>query len=563
MSKAKGNANSDTAIQNNTHVSAANTATIISGGDTNIIGSNLSGKQVNASVGGNLNIASVQDTMTSAAHQESTGGGFAISQGGGSASFSHTSANASGSYAGVNEQAGINAGDGGFNVSVAGNTDLKGAVIASGADASKNTLSTGTLTYSDIQNSSSYSAHTGSISGGVAVGDGGANYATHGSTSGTNAGGVAPMLSQNDSGSDSATTHSGVSTGTISVTDASRQTQDIASLNRDTSNTNGTVAKLPDVNNLLDRQADMMAAAGAAGEAVSRRIGDYADIKAKEAGGDGGGWQEGGTNRAMMQAAGAVLVTGLADGNAIGGAAGAGIASIAAGQLNKLSGAIADPAPTGNADMNMALGNIVANAIATGAGAAVGGNAGAFEGYNVDRFNRQVHEDTNPSAKKKDLVAQVCPAGAQCSDAVLQAAIQAQIENGDAAAGSIQPNYATANGGVLSANATFAVNLYDGQRYVGGGVSMTNPSAISWMPSGTATLGWIFGAHDAGATNSFLNGDGSQYFVSVPTPFGVNAFGAITHAYGGSTAVEIGFGSPGGKTIGVMPWGHSSPVGAK
>jgi len=83
------------------------------------------------------------------------------------------------------------------------------------------------------------------------------------------------------------------------------------------------------------------------------------------------------------------------------------------------------------------------------------------------------------------------------------------------------------------------------------------------MPSGTATLGWIFGAHDAGATNSFLNGDGSQYFVSVPTPFGVNAFGAITHAYGGSTAVEIGFGSPGGKTIGVMPWGHSSPVGAK
>jgi hypothetical protein len=71
------------------------------------------------------------------------------------------------------------------------------------------------------------------------------------------------------------------------------------------------------------------------------------------------------------------------------------------------------------------------------------------------------------------------------------------------------------------------------------------------------------GAQDAGSTNSFLNGDGSQYFVSVPTPFGVNAFGAITHAYGGSTAVEIGFGSPGGKTVGVMPWGHSSPVGSK
>ena len=107
-------------------------------------------------------------------------------------------ANASGSYAGVNEQAGIHAGDGGFDVSVIGNTDLKGAVIASDSDASKNTLSTGTLTYSDIQNSSSYNAHSGGISGGVTTGDGGANYSTHGNTSGKNAGGVAPMSSQND-----------------------------------------------------------------------------------------------------------------------------------------------------------------------------------------------------------------------------------------------------------------------------------------------------------------------------------------------------------------------------
>ena len=397
MSKAHGDGNSDAAMQNNTHVTAANTATILSGGDTNIIGANVSGNQVNADIGGNLNIASVQDTMSSSAHQESTGGGFAISQGGGSASFSHTNANANGSYAGVNEQAGIRAGDGGFNINVKGNTDLHGAVIASDADASKNTLSTGTLTYSDIQNSSGYNAHAGGFGGGVTTGDGGANYSTHGNTSGTNAGGPAPMLSQNDSGSDSATTHSGISAGTISVTDADHQTQDVASLNRDTSNTNGTVAKLPDVNNLLDRQSDMMAAAGAAGEAVSRRIGDYADAQATATGDPE--WREGGKYRAAMQAAGAALVTGLAGGNAIGGAAGAGIASIAGGQLNKLSGAIADSDPTGDANMNKALGNIVANAIATGAGAAVGGNAGAFEGYNVDRFNRQLHPDERQWAK--------------------------------------------------------------------------------------------------------------------------------------------------------------------
>ncbi|MFM2464003.1 hemagglutinin repeat-containing protein [Paraburkholderia sp. RL17-368-BIF-A] len=405
MSKAHGDSNSDAAMQNNAHVTAANTATIISGGDTNIIGSNVNGRQVNADVGGNLNIASVQDTMTSSAHQESTGGGFSISQGGGSASFSHTNASANGSYAGVNEQAGIQAGDGGFNVNVKGNTDLKGAVIASDADASKNNLATGTLSYSDVQNSSSYNAHTGGIGGGVTAGDGGANYGTTGSTSGHNAGGAAPMLSQNDSGSDSATTRSGISAGTINVTDAAHQTQDIASLNRDTSNANGTVAKLPDVNNLLDRQGDMMAAAGAAGEAVSRRIGDYAESKYKEAkaNGDQAGmdaWKEGGLARAGMQAAGAALVTGLAGGNAIGGAAGAGIASIEAGKLNELSGDIAGSKPTGNADMNEALGNIVANAIATGAGAVVGGNAGAFSGYNADRFNRQLHPEEKAVAKQ-------------------------------------------------------------------------------------------------------------------------------------------------------------------
>ncbi|WP_350260404.1 hemagglutinin repeat-containing protein [Paraburkholderia bonniea] len=402
-----GNGRSDSATQNNTHVSAASTATIISGGDTNITGSNLSGRQVSATIGGNLNMASVQDTMSSAAHQESSGGGFTLSQGGGSASVSHTSANASGNYAGVNEQAGIQAGDGGFDISVKGHTGLNGAYLAGSADASKNTLTTGTLTFSDISNTSNYKASSSGFSAGVSTGDGGANYSTHGNTSGKNTGGGTPMLSQNDSGNDSTTTRSRISAGTISVTDAASQRQDITSLNRDASNTNGTIARLPDVNNLLERQADMMAAASAAGEAVSRRIGDYAQSKydAAKARGDQAGmeaWKEGGTARAGMQVAGAAMVTGLAGGNAPGSAAGAGIASIAAGKLNEISAAIAGSNPTGSADINTALGNIVANAIATGAGAAVGGNAGAVAGGNVDRFNRQLHPEEEKWISEKE-----------------------------------------------------------------------------------------------------------------------------------------------------------------
>ncbi|WP_155755036.1 hemagglutinin repeat-containing protein [Burkholderia pseudomultivorans] len=410
MSKANGDGNSDLATQNNSHVNAANGVTIISGGDTNIIGSNVKGNQVNADVGGNLNIVSVQDTLTSAAHQSSSGGGFSISQGGASASFSQSKGNASGSYAGVNEQAGIHAGDGGFNINVTGNTDLKGGLIASDADASKNSLTTGSLSFSDVQNQSHYDASSSGFSAGATTGDGGMNYSTHGSTSGKNAGGAAPMLGQNESGSDSATTKSGVSAGTVTITDSANQKQDVARLNRDTTNTNGTVAKLPDMQNLLSNQADMMAAASAAGEAVSRRIGDYADKMKEQAQRDGDqagvdAWKEGGKNRALMQGAGAALVTGLAGGNVVGGAAGAAIASIASGKLNELSGAIAGSDPTGNANMNQALGNIVANALATVAGGAVGGESGAFSGYNADRFNRQLHEDS--TAKEQTLAKQL------------------------------------------------------------------------------------------------------------------------------------------------------------
>ncbi|WP_338120121.1 hemagglutinin repeat-containing protein, partial [Paraburkholderia sacchari] len=154
MSNAHGDANSDAQIQNASHVNGKDSVTVVSGGDTNIIGSQVNGGKVIADVGGNLNIASVQDVTNSAAHQSSAGGGFTISQGGGSASISAQNGHADGKYAGVNEQAGINAGTGGFDINVKGNTDLTGAVITSEADASKNSLTTGTLSFSDIQNQS-------------------------------------------------------------------------------------------------------------------------------------------------------------------------------------------------------------------------------------------------------------------------------------------------------------------------------------------------------------------------------------------------------------------------
>nr|WP_329606566.1 hemagglutinin repeat-containing protein [Paraburkholderia polaris] len=417
MANAHGDANSDASIQNASHVTGANSVTVISGGDTNIIGSQISGKHINADVGGNLNIVSVQDITDSAAHQSSTGGGFTISQGGGSASFSAQNGHADSNYAGVNEQAGINAGDGGFNVNVRGNTGLTGGVISSTADESKNSLTAGTLTFNDIQNQSHYDANSNGVSAGVGFGGSTGKSVGPGSVSGHP--GVSPMISQNESGDSSATTRSAISAGTINVTNGVGQTQDIANLSRDTTNTNGTVAKTPDVNGILNQQADTMEAAQAAGQTVSQGIGAYADMKREDAAaaykaasdrGDSAGmaaaaadynnWKEGGDSRAELHVVGGGLIGGLGGGSAlgaIGGAAGAGLASKMAGTLNDISKGVASA--TGS-DL---IGNLAATIAAGVGGAVVGGTAGAAMASNVHLYNQSMDDErqlTGDSGRK-------------------------------------------------------------------------------------------------------------------------------------------------------------------
>ncbi|APD13316.1 hypothetical protein RO07_11760 [Pandoraea pulmonicola] len=461
MSRANGDANSDSAFQNNTHINAGNTAVIVSGGDTNIVGANVNADKVIARVGGDLKVASVQDTSESAAHQQSVGGGLNLSMGGASGSFSTSHGNASGSYAGVAEQSGIQAGSGGFDVNVAGNTDLKGAYIASTAEPSKNQLTTGTLTYSDIQNHSDYKANSFGVGGGFSVGNGGANERTTGPSSGKNTGGPSPMLPQSESGSERGTTRSGVSDGTITLTNGTNQTQDLASLNRETSNLNQTVSQTPDLQKTLDGQSRLMGAATAAGEAVARDIGTYADKKAAEAKDlakntndpalkakyeqEAKDWSEGGDYRALMHTAGGAIVAGLGGGNALGGALGAGATSKLGGVLNQLSEDIRDSHPTGNADMDQALAQIVTTSVGTAVGAAAGGSSGAFTGYNVDRFNRQlhpteekaIHDAAGGDKKKEERLTQAACYRVQCwaqyspnSDEYLQHYVSAQDARG-------------------------------------------------------------------------------------------------------------------------------------
>ncbi|SFF27144.1 filamentous hemagglutinin, partial [Paracidovorax wautersii] len=97
-------------------------------------------------------------------------------------------------YASVTEQSGIRAGDGGFQIDVRGNTDLKGAVIASTDKAVQdgaNRLSTATLTHSDIQNRADYRGSSLGIGGGYSMGNGGMMpIGGSGGSGGSTAGGV-------------------------------------------------------------------------------------------------------------------------------------------------------------------------------------------------------------------------------------------------------------------------------------------------------------------------------------------------------------------------------------
>ncbi|CAB3748830.1 hypothetical protein LMG29739_00603 [Paraburkholderia solisilvae] len=213
------------------------------------------------------------------------------------------------------------------------------------------------------------------------------------------------MISQNESGDSSATTRSAISAGAISITNASNQTQDVTSLSRDTTDTNGKVANTPDVNNVLNQQADTMQAAQAAGQTVAQGIGAYADKQqndaqqqadAATAAGNADlaaqyqavadSWAEGGTNRVGLHVAGGALVAGVGGGgigSAAQGAAGAGTAAILAGKLNGVADSI------GDATGSMTAENIASNVLAGLGGAVIAvGTTGAFAASNADLYNR-------------------------------------------------------------------------------------------------------------------------------------------------------------------------------
>ena len=116
-----------------------------------------------------LNIASLQDTAKFKGEQQDMSAQVTVGYGF-SASGSYSQSKTDADYAAVREQSGIMAGDKGYQIKVAGNTDLKGAMITSTELAGKNgnnQLVTGSLSSSDIKNHADYEASGFSIGGSV------------------------------------------------------------------------------------------------------------------------------------------------------------------------------------------------------------------------------------------------------------------------------------------------------------------------------------------------------------------------------------------------------------
>nr|WP_322786961.1 hemagglutinin repeat-containing protein [Paraburkholderia ginsengisoli] len=369
-SNVHGQGNGNSVTQTNTTVAAGNALTMQSGGDTTLSGAQVSGNTVKADVGGNLTMTSPQDTSDYSNNQHNLSASASASftfgyGGGGDLSIGHTSIDST--YASVNHQTGIVAGTGGFDVNVAGHTQLNGAEIASAAPAENNSLTTGSLGFSNIQNSMSYSGSTEGFS--------------------TFSG---PSFAQTGD-SASGVTQAAVSPGTITVkSDQQNGTDSTAGLSRDTANANQTVQNtfsLQDVQNNL-------AFAQAFGKPATYAVGQIADQLENS----NPAFAEGGVARDALHAAVAAIGAALSGGNIAGAVAG----SITGDVLQSLAQpyidqAVAQVPLADQTALRNALNEIVAAAGGAAGGALAGGGssaaiAGAGSASNNEVFNRQLDQ---------------------------------------------------------------------------------------------------------------------------------------------------------------------------
>ena len=357
-SKSKGEVDANSTSYNESTVKADKNLDFTSGKDTNIKGGKLSGEKVTGNVGGDLNIESKQDKNSY--EEKNSSAGFCIGMSVGDKDSANKigifgsvgKSDADSKYESVTDQSGIYTGKEGFDINVGENTDLKGGIISSEAEKDKNKISTGTLTYEDIQNKAEYEA-----------GSTGINVDTSPGAEKKDAG-VTPNIGVGAKDDAESTTKATVSEGEIEIRDKENQKQDLAGLNRDTKNSLNKLGEIFDKSKVQEKQEF----AGMFQEIAHNYIGDLTGKISKE-------------EKAFLNSFIDGIIAQWTSGDFLAGASGTALLESMQSAISEIE----DPA----------LRQIAAGALGAIAGEIVSGNAqtGASGAISTERDNHLPHEE--------------------------------------------------------------------------------------------------------------------------------------------------------------------------
>ena len=370
--KGKGQIEETTLTHTPSDITAKNTASLSSGNDTTIKGGIIKGNKVTANAG-RMSIESEQDKKNY--KETSKTSGLSISYTPGSAvtvSGGKGKTNTDSAYESVTKQAGIYAGKEGYDIQVKNNTRLKGAVIDSQAEKEKNRITTGTLTWENIDNKAEYKASGKGIS-----------Y-TNGAGIPLNALGLLSNMVPTVKDKAETTTTSAVSQGTITITDKENQKQDIEKLNRNTEDSLNKLKEIFDKTKVEEKQ-ELIHMMNIVGNQLIHEAADHY------------GWKEGSTEKLLLHGAIGALTGSMSGGNALSGAVSGSVNEFALAYMEKTKGREwMDTHPDTVQAISTALGAVAGSLTGdrnTGAYTAQMGTRWNYLGFELPEFKKLLVKD--------------------------------------------------------------------------------------------------------------------------------------------------------------------------
>ena len=361
--KSKGNMEEEIITHTGSAVTAKETLAMESGKDIDIKGSKAGGKKVEVKTGNNLSIESLQDSHTYHSRDKESGihlqRDITVRPDTGKKkmddpyfSIGKKTDTTDSTYISVTKQAGIYAGQEGYDIQVKNNTRLKGAVIDSQAEKEKNKLTTGTLTWENIDNKAEYKTggHGISYNGKIGGGDkndpldsrinnrygkdaitgqrNGINKITptiYGSKIPLNERGILNTPIPSVKGKAGTTTRSAISKGTITITDKENQKQDIEKLNRNTEDSLNKLKEIFDKTKVEERKR-LLEELGIVGNRAIHEIASH------------NGWKDGSAEKVALHGMLGAITGAKSGGSALSGLIAGGANEYAIGYLKKTKG---------------------------------------------------------------------------------------------------------------------------------------------------------------------------------------------------------------------------------